>query len=79
MMGKELPETCSAVLKINILLLLHLVGPLLYYFDDAQSNTHQIFMTDVCPSSNLYKTVVNEEKKPQCAKRKLSVNEYYIA
>jgi len=68
MIGKELPETCWAVLKINILLLLLLVGPLLYYIDDAQSNTHQIFMTDVCPFSNLYKTVVNEEKKLQCEK-----------
>ena len=29
MMGKELPETCSANLKINKLLLLHLVGHLL--------------------------------------------------
>jgi len=31
MMGKEFPETCWSVLKINKLLLLHLVGPLLYY------------------------------------------------
>jgi len=29
-MGKELPETCWANLKISKLLLLHLVGPLLY-------------------------------------------------
>jgi len=29
-MGKELPETCSANLMINKLLLLHLVGHLLY-------------------------------------------------
>jgi len=30
MMGIVLPETCWAILKINKLLLLHLVGPLLY-------------------------------------------------
>ena len=30
--GKELPEICWAILKINKLLLLHLVGPLLYSF-----------------------------------------------
>jgi hypothetical protein len=29
-MGKELPETCLANLKINKLLLLHLVGHLIY-------------------------------------------------
>jgi len=29
-MGKELPQTCWANLKMNKLLLLHLVGPLLY-------------------------------------------------
>jgi len=40
-MGKGLPETCRANLKLNKLLLLHLVGPLLY-IDDARSNTHQM-------------------------------------
>jgi len=31
-MDKELPETCRGNLKINKLLLLHLVGPLLYLY-----------------------------------------------
>ena len=41
-MGKELPETCWANFKINKLLLLHLVGPLLYLCRWCRSNTHQI-------------------------------------
>jgi len=40
-MGKDLPETFWAKLKISKLLLLYLVGPLLYV-DDVRSNTHQI-------------------------------------
>ena len=35
-MDKELPETCWTNLKINKLLLLHLVGPLLYLVHDAR-------------------------------------------
>jgi len=41
-MGKELPEPYCAVLKIDKLLLLNLVGSLLYHIDDARSNTNQM-------------------------------------
>jgi len=42
-MGKELPETSWANLKINKLLLLHLVGHLLYLY--SQINTYEVGAT----------------------------------
>ena len=35
-------------MKINKLLLLHLVGPVLYYIDDARSNTDQSYLNSSC-------------------------------
>jgi len=45
MMGKELPETCWALVNVNKFLLLHLVGPLLYYYSQLCFGKQLIFFS----------------------------------